>query len=116
MSLATLSDVLQPALKGGYAIGGLVTIGWEEMRAYVAAAEAENVPVILQAGPDCRELRWLTVAPPGQATGAAQTVQPGGVVYTHAGRKYLTLPGRRGRRHAIQPLYCALHDGLRNRC
>ena len=41
MSLATLSDVLQPALKGGYAVGGLVTLGWEEMRAYVAAAEAE---------------------------------------------------------------------------
>ena len=55
MSLATLSDVLQPALKGGYAVGGLVTLGWEEMRAYVAAAEAENVPVILQAGPGCRE-------------------------------------------------------------
>ena len=32
MSLATLSDVLQPALKGGYAVGGLVTLGWEDMR------------------------------------------------------------------------------------
>lgn len=55
MTLATLSDVLQPALKQGYAVGGLVTLGWEDMRAYVAAAEAENVPVILQAGPSCRE-------------------------------------------------------------
>ena len=61
MSLATLSDVLQPALKGGYAVGGLVTLGWEEMRAYVAAAEAENVPVILQAGPGCREYTPLPV-------------------------------------------------------
>ena len=61
MSLATLSDVLQPALKGGYAVGGLVTLGWEEMRAYVAAAEAENVPVILQAGPGCREHTPLPV-------------------------------------------------------
>ena len=61
MSLVTLSDVLQPALKGGYAVGGLVTLGWEEMRAYVAAAEAENVPVILQAGPGCREHTPLTV-------------------------------------------------------
>ncbi|MCK8462915.1 class II fructose-bisphosphate aldolase [Aliiroseovarius sp. S1339] len=55
MTLATLSDVLQPALRGGYAVAGLVTLGWEDMRAYVAAAEAENVPVILQAGPSCRE-------------------------------------------------------------
>ena len=55
MSLVALADVLQPALKNGYAVAGLVTLGWEEMRAYVAAAEAENVPVILQAGPSCRE-------------------------------------------------------------
>lgn len=54
MTLATLSDVLQPALREGYAVAGLVTLGWEDMRAYVAAAEAENVPVILQAGPSCR--------------------------------------------------------------
>ncbi|MEO0485326.1 MAG: class II fructose-bisphosphate aldolase [Pseudomonadota bacterium] len=54
MTLATLSDVLQPALSGRYAVGGLVTLGWEDMRAYVAAAEAENCPVILQAGPSCR--------------------------------------------------------------
>ena len=54
MPLVTLKDVLQPALKGHYAVGGLVTLGWEDMRAYVAAAEAENAPVILQAGPGCR--------------------------------------------------------------
>ena len=55
MTLATLSDVLEPARAGGYAVVGLVTLGWEDMRAYVAAAEAEHVPVILQAGPSCRE-------------------------------------------------------------
>ena len=54
MPLATLKDVLQPALRDGYAVAGLVTLGWEDMRAYVAAAEAENCPVILQAGPSCR--------------------------------------------------------------
>jgi fructose-bisphosphate aldolase class II len=54
MSLVTLADVLQPALKGGYAVAGLVTLGWEDMRAYVEAAEAENAPIILQAGPSCR--------------------------------------------------------------
>ena len=55
MTLATLAEVLQPALKGGYTVAGLVTLGWEDMRAYVAAAEAEGVPIILQAGPSCRE-------------------------------------------------------------
>lgn len=54
MTLATLSDVLRPALLGGYAVGGLVCLGWEDMRAYVRAAEAEGLPVILQAGPSCR--------------------------------------------------------------
>jgi fructose-bisphosphate aldolase class II len=54
MTLATLTEVLQPALKHGYAVGGLVCLGWEDMRGYVAAAEAENAPVILQAGPGCR--------------------------------------------------------------
>ena len=61
MTLATLSDVLQPALKNGYAVGGLVTLGWEDMRAYTAAAEAEGLPVILQAGPSCRKHTPLPV-------------------------------------------------------
>ncbi|MDM7931311.1 class II fructose-bisphosphate aldolase [Tabrizicola sp.] len=55
MTLATLRDVLQPALRDGYAVPGLVCLGWEDMRAYVAAAEAERAPIILQAGPGCRE-------------------------------------------------------------
>ena len=54
MTLATLDEILQPALKQGYAVAGLVTLGWEDMQAYVAAAESENCPVILQAGPSCR--------------------------------------------------------------
>lgn len=55
MTVATLADVLQPALRDGYAVAGLVCLGWEDARAYVAAAEAEGAPVILQAGPGCRE-------------------------------------------------------------
>ncbi|WP_170367490.1 class II fructose-bisphosphate aldolase [Ruegeria arenilitoris] len=61
MTLVTLKDVLQPAYEQGYAVGGLVTLGWEDMRAYVGAAEAENAPVILQAGPSCREHTPLPV-------------------------------------------------------
>jgi len=54
MTLATLAQVLQPALRDGYAVPGLVCLGWEDMRAYVMAAQAERAPVILQAGPSCR--------------------------------------------------------------
>jgi fructose-bisphosphate aldolase class II len=61
MTLVTLKDVLTPAYDQGYAVGGLVTLGWEDMRAYVTAAEAENAPVILQAGPSCREHTPLPV-------------------------------------------------------
>ena len=61
MPLVTLADVLQPALKRGHAVGGLVTLGWEDMRAYVAAAEALGCPVILQAGPGCRDHTPLPV-------------------------------------------------------
>ncbi len=61
MSLVTLRDVLQPALRDGYAVAGVVTLGWEDMRAFVAAAEAEECPLILQAGPSCREHTPLPV-------------------------------------------------------
>ncbi|MCY4260208.1 MAG: class II fructose-bisphosphate aldolase [Rhodobacteraceae bacterium] len=54
MTRATLGDVLQPALRDRYAVGGLVCLGWEDARAYVRAAEAETLPLILQAGPSCR--------------------------------------------------------------
>jgi len=55
MTLVTLKYVLQNALKNNYAVAGLVTLGWEDMKAYVEAAEKENCPVILQAGPSCRQ-------------------------------------------------------------
>ena len=61
MTIATLAEVLQPALEGKYAVGGMVVLGWEDARAYVAAGEAENFPVILQAGPGCREHTPLPV-------------------------------------------------------
>lgn len=54
MTRATLAEVLKPALANGYAVAGVVCLGWEDARAYVAAAEAERAPIILQAGPGCR--------------------------------------------------------------
>ncbi|WP_299698696.1 class II fructose-bisphosphate aldolase [uncultured Tateyamaria sp.] len=61
MTLATLVEVLGPAKAQGHAVAGLVALGWEDMRAYVAAAEAEDCPIILQAGPSCREHTPLRV-------------------------------------------------------
>ncbi|MHA1553407.1 MAG: class II fructose-bisphosphate aldolase [Alphaproteobacteria bacterium] len=55
MTAATLNDVLLPAARNGYAIAGLVVLGWEDARAYTEAAEACNIPIILQAGPGCRK-------------------------------------------------------------
>jgi fructose-bisphosphate aldolase, class II len=54
MTIATLRDVLLPALKGHSAVVGVVVQGWEDARAYVDAAEAESMPVILQCGPGAR--------------------------------------------------------------
>lgn len=61
MTIATLSEVLRPALADGYAVAGLVTLGWEDMRAFAEAAEEENCSVILQVGPSCREHTPLPV-------------------------------------------------------
>ena len=51
---ATLEAVLRPAQAGGHAVAGLVCLGFEDARAYARAAEAEGLPVILQAGPGAR--------------------------------------------------------------
>lgn len=64
MTLATLAEVLGPALRDGYAVPGLVCLGWEDSRAFARAAEAEGAPVILQAGPGCREHTPLEVLAP----------------------------------------------------
>lgn len=55
MTVATLNDVLHPAMAGNYAVAGLVVLGWEDARAFVEAAEEAQLPVILQAGPGCRK-------------------------------------------------------------
>ncbi len=55
MTVATLNDVLLPAMREGRAVMGLVVLGWEEARAFVEAADETGMPVILQAGPGCRK-------------------------------------------------------------
>jgi fructose-bisphosphate aldolase class II len=54
MTRASLAQVLGAARAGGYVVPGLVCLGWEDARAYVAAAEALRAPLILQAGPGAR--------------------------------------------------------------
>ncbi len=60
MTVATLRDVLLPALAGRYAVAGLVVLGWEDALAFVEAADETGHAVILQAGPGCR--RYMPVA------------------------------------------------------
>jgi fructose-bisphosphate aldolase, class II len=55
MTVATLKEVLAPAMAGHYAVAGLVVLGWEDARAFVEAAEELQLPIILQAGPGCRK-------------------------------------------------------------
>ncbi|MTI18024.1 class II fructose-bisphosphate aldolase [Rhodobacteraceae bacterium RKSG542] len=54
MPLVSLDKVLKPAFDEHYAVAGVVCLGWEDARAYVEAAEEENLPIVLQAGPGCR--------------------------------------------------------------
>ena len=61
MTVATLNEVLEPALRNGYAVAGMVVLGWEDARAFVDAAEAEKTPIILQAGPGCRAYTPLSI-------------------------------------------------------
>jgi fructose-bisphosphate aldolase class II len=61
MTSATLSDVLQPALAEGYAVAGLVCLGWDDAVTFLRAAEEIGHPVILQAGPGARRAIPLPV-------------------------------------------------------
>ena len=62
MSIATLADVLQPALRGNYAVMGVSVFAWDEAQAYVAAAEEVGCAVILQAGPKFRAALPLDIS------------------------------------------------------
>lgn len=52
--IATLADVLRPALAERRAVPGLVVLGWEDAIAFARAGAEAGLPVILQAGPSCR--------------------------------------------------------------
>ncbi|MFD0917377.1 class II fructose-bisphosphate aldolase [Pseudahrensia aquimaris] len=64
MTVATLAEVLAPARAEGYALAGVVVLGWEDALAYVQAAEETGIPIILQAGPGCRAHTPVSVLGP----------------------------------------------------
>lgn len=53
--LVNLSEILAPALDGGYAVGCFNVFGYEDARAVVEAAEGLGAPVILSANLDLRQ-------------------------------------------------------------
>jgi fructose-bisphosphate aldolase, class II len=55
MTVATLTEVLKLAQVQNFAVAGLVVLGWEDAKAFVEAGEALGRPIILQAGPGCRQ-------------------------------------------------------------
>ena len=55
MTAVNLKNLLIKANKNKYAIAGLVVLGWEDAIAYTEAADETKNPIILQAGPSCRE-------------------------------------------------------------
>jgi fructose-bisphosphate aldolase, class II len=61
MTVATLAEVLRAAQAGNYAVAGVVVLGWEDAKAYMEAAEECRLPIILQAGPGCRQHTPLSI-------------------------------------------------------
>ena len=55
MTAVNLNTLLKKANKNNYAVAGLVVLGWEDALAYTQAADETGIPIILQAGPSCRE-------------------------------------------------------------
>ena len=61
MPAVPLTSLLTPALAHGYAIAGLVVLGWEDALAYSRAAQAVNQGVALQIGPGSRRHTPLAI-------------------------------------------------------
>ena len=55
MTAVSLSDVLPEAYSNSYALPGFVVLGWEDAVAFVEASEETGYPIVIQAGPGCRE-------------------------------------------------------------
>ena len=61
MTAVNLKTLLKKANKYNYAVAGLVVITWEDALAYTEAADETGIPIILQAGPSCREYTPISI-------------------------------------------------------
>tara|TARA_Y100000590_G_scaffold467197_1_gene645340 strand:- start:1952 stop:2779 length:828 start_codon:yes stop_codon:yes gene_type:complete len=61
MTAVNLRNLLIQANKDKYALAGLVVLGWEDAIAYTKAADETKIPIILQAGPSCRNHTNISV-------------------------------------------------------
>ena len=61
MTAVNLKTLLTKANKQNYAVAGLVVLGWEDALAFTQAADETKIPIILQAGPSCRENTHVSV-------------------------------------------------------
>ncbi len=61
MTAVNLKTLLSKANKSNYAVAGLVVITWEDALAYTEAADQTGIPIILQAGPSCREFTPISI-------------------------------------------------------
>ena len=61
MTAVNLKTLLNKANKNNYAVAGLVVITWEDALAFTEAADETGIPIILQAGPSCREFTPISV-------------------------------------------------------
>lgn len=61
MTAVNLKTLLRKANKNNYAVAGLVVITWEDALAYTEAAKESNTPIILQAGPSCRNYTPVSI-------------------------------------------------------
>jgi fructose-bisphosphate aldolase class II len=61
MTAVNLKTLLNKANKNNYAIAGLVVITWEDALAFTEAADETGIPIILQAGPSCRDFTPISV-------------------------------------------------------
>ena len=49
------------ANRNNYSVAGLVVISWEDAIAYTEAAHETKIPIILQAGPSCRQYTPVSI-------------------------------------------------------
>ena len=61
MTAVNLKTLLTKANRNNYSVAGLVVISWEDAIAYTEAAHETKIPIILQAGPSCRQYTPVSI-------------------------------------------------------